>query len=250
MEAQGVAVAQATWMPFKRKRIRVKGPLAWLPARLQIYIPPQFFLNFVASNDPLGPPWPRLIVSVGRQSVATALAVKRLSNQSTYAVHVQDPKVSAHRFDWIVAPKHDGLSGPNVTTTLGAVHGITPVRLAAAKERFTNLIDHLPSPRVAVLLGGNSRAFRFTAVDAERLGRSLAAMARKNNGSLLVTPSGRTPSESMTALQRAIFGVPQVIWDGTGDNPYLAFLGFADAIVVTSDSVNMITEAAGTGKPL
>ena len=71
-------------------------------------------LNFVASSDPLCPPWPRLIVSVGRQSVATALAVKRLSNQSTYAVHVQDPKASAHRFDWIVAPKHDGLSGPNV----------------------------------------------------------------------------------------------------------------------------------------
>ena len=51
MEAQGVAVAQATGMPFKRKRIRVKGPLAWLPARLQIYIPPQFFLNFVAPSS-------------------------------------------------------------------------------------------------------------------------------------------------------------------------------------------------------
>jgi len=51
MEAQGVAVAQATGMPFKRKRIRVKGPLAWLPTRLQLYVPPQFFLNFVASSD-------------------------------------------------------------------------------------------------------------------------------------------------------------------------------------------------------
>ena len=58
-------------------------------------------------------------------------------------------------------------------------------------------------------------------------------MARKNNGSLLVTPSGRTPSEAIAALQRAIFGVPHVIWDGIGENPYLAFLGIADAIVVT-----------------
>jgi uncharacterized protein len=250
MEAQGIAVAQATGMPFRLKRVRVKGPLAWLPARVQVSLPPQFYLGFVASSEPLCPPWPRLIVSVGRQSVATALALKRLSNQSIFAVHVQDPKVSAYHFDWIAAPKHDGFSGPNVTTTRGAVHGVTPIRVTAAKGRFANLIDQLPRPRVAVLLGGNSRAFRFKAADAENFGRSLATMARENNGSLLVTPSGRTPPEALAALRRTVSGVPHLIWDGTGENPYLAFLGFADAIVVTSDSVNMVTEAAGTGKPV
>ena len=40
------------------------------------------------------------------------------------------------------------------------------------------------------------------------------------------------------------------MWDGTGDNPYFAFLALADAIVATEDSVNMVTEAAGTGKPV
>jgi hypothetical protein len=44
--------------------------------------------------------------------------------------------------------------------------------------------------------------------------------------------------------------VPHLIWDGTGDNPYHAFLAHSDAIVVTEDSVNMVTEAAGTGKPV
>ena len=44
--------------------------------------------------------------------------------------------------------------------------------------------------------------------------------------------------------------MPAIIWDGTGDNPYFGFLGLADAIVVTGDSVNMVTEAAGTGKPV
>jgi mitochondrial fission protein ELM1 len=250
MEAQGVAVAQATGMPFKLKKVSVRGPLAWLPARIQIWLPPKFLLRSVATSEPLCPPWPRLIVSVGRQSVAPALAIKRLSNPSTFSVHIQDPKVSAHHFDWIAAPAHDGFSGPNVTTTLGAVHGITPLRVAAAKERFAKLIDRLPRPRVAVLLGGNSRAFRFTLADAEKLGRSLATMARENAGSLLVTPSGRTPPEAVAVLKRAILEVPHLIWDGTGENPYLAFLGFADAIVVTSDSVNMVTEAAGTGKPV
>lgn len=250
MEAQGLAVAQAIGVPFKLKHVRVKGLLGWLPARLQICLPPARFLRSVVSNEPLRPPWPRLIISVGRQSVAPAIALKRLSNQSMFTVHVQDPKVSARHFDWIASPKHDEFSGPNVFNTLGAVHGITPLGVAKAKERFAGLIDPLPRPRVAVLLGGDSRAFRFTAADAAKFGTSLARMACENNGSLLVTPSRRTAPAAVAALSRAISEVPHLIWDGTGENPYLAFLGFADAIVVTGDSVNMVTEAAGTGKPV
>ena len=40
------------------------------------------------------------------------------------------------------------------------------------------------------------------------------------------------------------------LWDGTGENPYMGYLALADAIVVTEDSVNMASEAAGTGKPV
>jgi mitochondrial fission protein ELM1 len=35
-----------------------------------------------------------------------------------------------------------------------------------------------------------------------------------------------------------------------GENPYFALLALADYIVVTCDSVNMISEAASTGKPV
>jgi hypothetical protein len=166
MLAQGLAVAKAVGVPFELKTVRVRGPLAWLPSRMQIWLPPGVLLRFVASSEPLHPPWPRLIVSVGHQSVAPAVALKRLSNHSTFAVHVQDPKVSAHHFDWIAAPKHDGLTGPNVTTTLGSVHGVNPVRVAEAKEPFASLIGWLPRPRITVLLGGSSRAL---APDAEEL---------------------------------------------------------------------------------
>ena len=39
-------------------------------------------------------------------------------------------------------------------------------------------------------------------------------------------------------------------WDNKGPNPYFAYLDLADAIIVTGDSINMISEAAATGKPL
>lgn len=66
----------------------------------------------------------------------------------------------------------------------------------------------------------------------------------------MVTPSRRTPGNALTAFSRAVTDVPCNIWDGTGDNPYFAFLALADVIVVTEDSVNMVTEAAGTGEPV
>ena len=40
------------------------------------------------------------------------------------------------------------------------------------------------------------------------------------------------------------------VWDGTGENPYFGMLALADAIVVTIDSVSMISEAAATSAPV
>ncbi len=248
MEAQGIAVAEAVGLPFRLKRVRVKGAMRLLPARLQLGVPPRRLLGSVTSNEPLEPPWPRLLISIGRRSVPIALALKRLGR--AFALHIQNPKVPPRLFDLVAAPLHDGFSGENVIATFGAVHSVTAARLAEAAKRFAAAVDPLPHPRVTVLLGGASQAFRFPPALAASLGASLARLARASGGSLLITPSRRTTPEAQAALAREIADVPHLFWDGSGDNPYLAFLAYADAVVVTEDSVNMVTEAAGTGKPV
>lgn len=248
MEAQGIAVAEAVGLPFSLKRVRPKGPMRILPAPFQLLVPPKAMLAATASNDVLEPPWPRLIISIGRRSVPMALAIKRLSG--AYALHIQNPKVPARLFDLVAAPAHDNFEGPNVITTFGAVHGVTPERLAEAGEQFAPRIADLPHPRVAVLLGGESQAFSFPPETATGFGAKLAILAHETGGSLLITPSRRTRAETVEALVKALGDTPHFLWDGTGDNPYFAFLSLADAIVVTEDSVNMVTEASGTGKPV
>src|SRR6202008_277745 len=74
--------------------------------------------------------------------------------------------------------------------------------------------------------------------------------ARREGAGLLVTPSRRTGAEGERILRERLAGVPATIGDGSGENPYFAFLALADAIVVTEDSVSMVTEAASTGKPV
>jgi mitochondrial fission protein ELM1 len=248
MEAQGVAVAEAVGLPFCLKRVRVIGALQLLPARLQIHLPPPLLLRSVSSNEPLQSPWPRFIISIGRRSVPIALALKKLSG--AYALHIQNPKVPPKLFDLIAAPVHDDFQAANVITTFGAVHSVTAARLAEAGRHYAPQLKSMPHPRIAVLLGGDSQAFSFPPDAATALGTELAQLARDTKGALLVTPSRRTRSESLAALANAIKDVPHRLWDGSGDNPYYAFLALADAIVVTEDSVNMVTEAAGTGKPV
>ena len=247
-EAQCIAVAEGVGLPYSMKRLHPRGALRLLPVRLQLAVPPHPRLRLTQASEPLIPPWPRLILSSGRRSVPTALAIKLLSG--AFAVHIQNPKVPARRFDLVAAPVHDGVRGSNVIATAGSVHQVSPQRIAEEAARFESRFAALPHSRIAVMLGGTSRAFTFGAEEAEALGATLASLVKEQGGSLLVTPSRRTDRDAIAAFAKAIQGVPHFLWDGGGDNPYLAMLGSADAIVVTEDSVNMVTEATGTGKPV
>jgi mitochondrial fission protein ELM1 len=66
----------------------------------------------------------------------------------------------------------------------------------------------------------------------------------------VVTPSRRTGEAGLTVLRERLAELPVAIWDGAGDNPYYAYLAIADALLVTADSVSMVSEAAATGKPV
>ena len=66
----------------------------------------------------------------------------------------------------------------------------------------------------------------------------------------MTTFSRRTPASARRILTEALSGLPGFIWDGTGENPYFAFLAAADVVLVTEDSANMATEAASSGRPV
>ena len=108
----------------------------------------------------------------------------------------------------------------------------------------------LPRPRVAVLLGGANSVFRFDDAAAARIGYDLAEIARRYGAGLMVTPSRRTGARQSEIIRERIKDVPSVMWNGEGENPYFGYLGAADVILVTCDSVNMVGEAAATGKPV
>jgi hypothetical protein len=201
-------------------------------------------------SDPIGPPWPDVIVACGSKSIAPVLRIRRKAMGRTRVIYVQDPTLDPARFDLVVAPMHDRLGGPNVLTVRGAVNRVTPARLADEAKRFAGRFDHLPRPRVAVTIGGNSAAYRLTPAITTKLCDDLANLCRRDGAGLMVTTSRRTGPEAEALLRAKLKDLPAFFWDGTGDNPYFAFLALADYVIVTGDSVNMVSEALVSGKPV
>jgi uncharacterized protein len=244
MASQALGLAEATGFRFVEKRLSVHHPWAWLPP--QLWLMP---LRAVSeAGVALTPPWPDLVIGCGRHAAMPALAIRRASGGRTFAAQIQDPRVGRGQFDLLFVPEHDRYRGPRIHVTRGAIHRVTPARLAAALRRFPALAG-LPRPILGVLIGGSNRSYRLGLDRLATIAEAIAGILRAG-GSAVVTPSRRTGAEGVALLRQRLAGLPAEIWDGTGDNPYYAYLAAADALLATADSVSMVSEAAATGKPV
>ena len=202
----------------------------------------------------------KIVVSCGRRSEATSIALRRLTN--AFTIHIQSPHTEWHHFDAVVAPQHDFKTGdkrlndPDIKPfiSLGAVHNITSERLAAARKEFADPFQAMKQPRIAVLIGGNSRTHRLTPAIADYLCQTLRNLAEDGAG-LMISFSRRTPDLAKKQITRALEAYHPYIWPRYDDkspppNPYRGLLAWADYILVTHDSASMVSEATAAQKPV
>ena len=245
-QALGLAEAAARLRPLTIKKhiIKNQGLFAKSPAGLQ------FALKSSPGDYGLEAPFPEIAMGCGRQAIAPLRALKAAKGDAVFTVYIQDPKLDPAAFDLVIAPAHDALCGQNVETIIGSPNRVTPEILRSAAERFAAQTDALPAPRVAVLIGGPSKHHKLTPDMHAAHIASLESMLAQGHGIMLST-SRRTPDWAGADYRDLAKGRPDIwFYDGGNDNPYFAFLGAADAICVTEESTNMLTEACVTGKPV
>jgi uncharacterized protein len=238
LQAQALGLAEAAGLEAEVVSLRPRAPWRWVAARL--WPAP---LRAVDVCDPAND----ILLSAGGTAGVVADALRRPGRR---LVQIQHPRFDPSRFDVIVVNRHDGLTGPNVVVTRTALHRATPERIAEGAASWAARLAHVPRPLVAVLIGGSNGRFRLDEAVARRLGQQLAAMIRQDRVGLAVTPSRRTSPEARAALAEAVAPLGGWVWDMQGENPYFGLLGLADAIVVTEDSVSMVSEAVATSAPV
>ena len=206
------------------------------------------------AGSAIAPPFPDIAIASGRRTIAYLRAIKTASGGRCFTVYLKDPRMIKHASigsraaDLIWAPDHDHLEGANVISTLTSPHRVSQLRLAAARNGPDPRLAFLAAPRIALLLGGDSRHHRFEDADIARLGGVIAGLVADGSGHLMVSPSRRTPPVLAEAIRSLAQRTGGFYWDGSGDNPYLAILALADHVIVTADSINMIGEALATGR--
>jgi mitochondrial fission protein ELM1 len=247
MDNQSFGLAEALGFDIVKKHIAPVAPWKYLPPQLCFgALKPALW----PGSDRFEPPWPDVVIGTGRMTVAHSIAIKKASGGRTLNIRIQNPQVSKRHFDLVVAPQHDGCQGDNVVQTFGAVHRVTKAGLDAAAQQFSGQFKDLPRPLVAVMVGGSNKCYEMTPEVGRALAENLAAMSARTGAGIVLTCSRRTDPAVEQTIRAGLAKTPAYIWDGTGDNPYLAFLALADFIVVTPDSVNMVSEACYTGKPV
>jgi mitochondrial fission protein ELM1 len=246
--AQVKMIADSLGLPYETRRL--------LPKKKYVLGKPRFRISLdhldLNHSDSLKPPWPDLVITVGRRHAMAALWVKE-QNPATRVVLLGRPRRWIERFDLIIAlPQYQIPDLPNVMRL--SLPLMRPDKDAINREadRWRTRFKALRKPIIAVLVGGPTRPYCFDSKVASQLVVQCKQMQDQYGGTLYFSTSRRTPAAIVATLadERPAHSVLHEWQKDASDNPYLALLGLADYFVVTGDSVSMMIEVADCGKPL
>jgi len=240
MISQVEGLAQALNLDYKHHTIKLK--------KFWNYIPPKFT---PISENVLSKKFAceaKVIISCGRKSVIPSIVLKKKFSKKILNIHIQDPKVKLSNFDFIVAPEHDGLKGKNVLISKGAIHYLTNDELDVNKNYLKSRINN-HKKIVTLIIGGPTKYYDYNEKVVDSIFLKIKQNFLDNNYQLIVVPSMRTP-QNIIDKAKNYFNGDQIIVPNVDKKAYLCSLKNADHIIVTCDSISMISEAAITGKPI
>lgn len=201
----------------------------------------------------LQPPWPDLVVSAGFNNEPIVRQIRVNSGGQTKLVMVGRTWAPHSCFDLIITtPQYRLPQKPNILQNLTTLHAYSEEELTILTDIGQHLWPSLDAPYLVVLIGGRSGPFVFGVHAARRLAAAINELATQTNASVLVTTSARTNMQAALTF-KSLLNVPHAFYfyqKNCVQNPYPAMLAAASCFIVTGDSITMLSEAVGTGRPV
>lgn len=214
----------------------------WLTGARVFHLTPQ-------AKSLLRPPWPDLVVATGKRTAPVALWIKQQSGGHARLVQLGRPRMALKDFDLVVTTPQYGLpAAANVIEV--ALPFVWPRVVAAADiAAFTEEWSKLPRPWILGVIGGAKFPLRLNDSDLAGFGAALNTRSQQTGGSVILLDSPRSPEGAVDKAAHHITAAKWLYRRGQSVNPYQAALSLCDELVVTSDSVSMVSEMLLTGKP-
>ncbi len=243
MISQVEGLASAMNATFDHKTVKLKNIFKLIPPKFSPKSKSIFnFSELTKSVNSL----PDYLISCGRKSVIPNIVLKsyfkNFYNHNIKNIHIQDPKISSNNFDYIIVPEHDNpVKGNNIIKSVGALHYVT--------EKEVENSNHEEKLVVSIILGGPNKYYLFSENEIEKFIFKIT-QAKNNITKINIIGSRRTPFQLFENIKKK-FNTNIFNYDfSLKKENYLKLMSEASHIVVTSDSISMISEAAITGKPI
>ncbi len=230
---QALALAEALGMPFEVKQMHYNALQS-----LSEWLPPTAATLTAAAKVGLQPPWPDLIIAIGRRSVPVARWIKSRSEDKAKLVRIGHPRIDPKLFDLVVTTRQYPVPPGSNVVLLPVAMGrfVEPPVPTPAEEAFLRDAGRYR----LVAIGG---ATKYWTLPAERI---VDAVDRPFDGTVVAVTSRRTDP----AIVERLRSVPSIrLVDGNSPR-FALLLANATEIFVTGDSVSMLSEAVLAGKPV
>lgn len=242
--SQLLRAVSAMGLPYQFKTISLKPGAE----KRRLTIRPSIAHVDEALSCKLAPPWPDLVVTVGRHLSCVALWVKQQSGGHSKIALFNAPRGRNADFDLILVPSlYEIEDGPNVLRYQFPLTALDPqtIKSAAAAERPAG------GPLHVLLLGGPTRDLTLDPATALAILGSMR-QGHARGGRIQIVTSRRTPPQVVDALAAQLLpGESLYRWRANDRaNPYRSLLAHGDTFTVTGDSLSMLIDVTSLGKTL
>jgi KDO2-lipid IV(A) lauroyltransferase len=201
---------------------------------------------------------PDVVISCGARNTAVNAAVAGENRARSVAV-LPNRMLALKQFDLLVFPQHDISGGKlpeNAVVTKAAPNLIDKFYLDESARALTSRYQHLRNnvrTKMAILIGGDAQGVVMSEQDMRIVLHQLKAVAEEMAIDLLITTSRRTPPAIEQEVLREFKDHPRtalLIIANKANVPEAmgGMLALADIVVVSGESVSMVSEAASSGK--